>query len=348
MDGKVKVGIIGLGFMGSTHLGIYRGMDKARVAAVADPDPCKLNGSDSIGGNIGTGGGALDLNGVKTYADAMELIADPEIELVDICAPVFLHKQYALAALAAGKHVFCEKPLARNSADAGEIIRAAEKSGKLFMVGMCVRFWPEYFHTSQIIKSGRAGKVRVAVFKRVSPDIDGNGWENWFMKAELSGGAAFDLHLHDSDYIRELLGMPLSVCSFGAQGIRSDRGIDHIVSRYDYGDGSLVCSEGGWSAARNTPFEMSYQIVCDNITFRFSETGYQLVYADGTVKKPELDTASLPTGWHREINHLLDCLIQGKSQRECMELDGIVDSIRLVEAEIRSVESGKTISIKGA
>ena len=346
---KVRVGIIGFGFMGTTHFGIYNDNAKAVVTAIADVDPQKRQGDIStVVGNIGGGDNSIPVNmdNIKVYSDGMALISDPDIDLVDICVPVYLHKQYAMAAIAAGKHVICEKPLARNCRDALEIVNAAKKSERIFMTGMCIRFWPEYEHTYRTIKSGVSGKLYSATFKRLSPDIDGNGWENWFMKSELSGGAIFDLHLHDTDFIRHLFGMPQAVTAFGARGVRSDNGIDHVMARYDYGDGSLVTAEGGWDAAKNTPFEMSYQIVCENMTFRFSETGYKVIHADGTVEEPAVSDAALPTGWHREIDCLLDCIANGTEKDTHMDLDNVVDAIRIIEAEMASVDSGKAETIK--
>jgi len=347
---KIRVGIIGFGFMGTTHYQIYHGNPQAKVVAMADVDPRKRQGDiRAVIGNIGGGDNSqpLDLSGIKTYADGMELIADPNVDLVDVCVPVFLHKQYALAALAAGKHVLCEKPLARTSADAAEIAAAARQAKGSFMVGMCIRFWPEYQHTYAVIQSGQAGKVRSATFKRLSPDIDGNGWQNWFMNSQLSGGAIFDLHLHDVDFIRYLLGMPRRVTAFGVKGVRSDKnGIDHVMARYDYGDGSLVTAEGGWDAGKGTPFEMSFQIVCEHLTFRLSETGYKIIHADGRVETPQLAPDAGPTGWHAEIAYLLECLAAGtRPNRYMTPAEDVVDAIRLVEAETKSIDTNATIQL---
>ncbi len=344
---KIKVGIIGLGFMGTTHFNIYKDHELAEIAAIADVDERKRTGDISaVIGNISGGDNSkpLELENIKVYTDGMELINDPEIDLVDICVPVYLHKTYAMAALKAGKHVMCEKPLARNSKDAAEIVTEARKSNKAFMTGMCVRFWPEYQHTYQLIHSGQAGKLRSATFKRLSPDVDGSGWNNWFMKSELSGGAILDLHLHDTDFIRYLLGMPDSVDSFGVKGVRSDNGVDHVMTRYNFGNGSLVTAEGGWDAGKGTPFEMSYQIVCDNLTIRLSENGYMLIHNDGTTETPELGT-DLPTGWHREIDYLLGCIAKGTKPNKYMTLDDVVEAIRIVEAEVRSIETGERVNL---
>jgi len=347
MSRKVKVGIIGLGFMGTTHFDIYKNSAKATVKAVADVNPAKLKGDiSSVVGNIGGGDNSkpLDLSGITTYADGMDLINDPEIELVDICVPVYLHKQYALAAIAAGKSVLCEKPLARSSAEAQEIADAAGKAGVKFLTGMCIRFWPEYKHALETVRSGAAGKILSATFKRVSPNIDGNGWQNWFMNSELSGGAILDLHLHDVDFVRQLMGMPKAVTAFGAKGIRCDKnGVDHVLTSFDYGDGSLVTLEGGWAPAKGTPFEMSFQIICENMTLRLGSDGYSLIHECGKVEKPQPALPGLPTGWHVEIDYLLDGILN--DIKPYMPLNEVVEAIRLVEAEIRSIEQKKTVCL---
>jgi predicted dehydrogenase len=348
MEKKVKVGIIGLGFMGTTHLDIYRNNPKAEIVAIADVNADKLKGDiSSVVGNISGGDNRrpLDLDGVSLYKDGFELIKDPAVEIVDICVPVFLHKKFATAALEFNKHVICEKPLAKNSAEAEDIIVAAKKSQGFLLVGMCIRFWPEYVHAKDLIKSGELGKVRSASLKRLSPSVDGNSWENWFMDSELSGGAVYDLHLHDSDAVRWMFGMPKSVSSFGAIGVKSHNGVDHVVTRYDMGDGSLVTAEGGWDAAKNTPFEMSFQIVCDKGTIRFSETGYKVIYETGEVETPSPAKENLPTGWHAEIDYMLDCVLFGKPPYDLVPLDEILESIKIVEAEMRSIKENAEVAL---
>ena len=345
---KVRVGIIGLGFMGTTHLGIYRANPKAELVAVADINPAKLKGDiSSVVGNIGGGDNSkpLDLHGVKTYSDPLALIRDANVDLVDICVPTFLHRELALAALNAGKNVLLEKPIARNVQEAQDIVAAAKRSGKCFSVGMCVRAWPEYRFAREYFRSGKAGKLASANFRRLSPNIDGNGWENWFMKGELSGGALLDLHLHDADQVRYFFGRPKAVTAFGAKGVRSDNAVDHVVASYDFGDGSLVVAEGGWAAAKTVPFEMSFQIVCSKATIKFDANGLKIHREDGVVESPELNVGSLPTGWHIEIDHMLDRVLAGGGPDRHAALDEHVDSLKIVEAEQRSVDTHTTATI---
>ena len=348
VENRVKVGVIGLGFMGTTHFNIHRQLGKSQIVAVSDVNESRLKGDwSSVVGNIGDSDYSkpVDMDGVKTYTDAMDLIADPNVDMVDICLPTFLHEKFAIAALKAGKHVFCEKPIGRDVSEARRITEEAEKSKKFFMNGLCVRYWPEYRHAYELYTSGKLGSVISATFKRVSPNIQGNSWQDWFMKEELSGGALLDLHLHDTDLVRYFFGRPTSVTSFGTKGFRSDSGIDQVVTNYDFGDGSLIVAEGGWVSAKAAPFEMSFQIVCEKGTIRFSELGYKVIYEDGRVEEPNPALAELPTGWHVEIDYFLSLILQGTKPDKYLSTAEMRDSLAIIEAEELSINEKRTVKI---
>ena len=349
MGKKVRVGIIGLGFMGTTHFQIHRQLGKSEIVAVADVDKNKIRGDwTAVVGNIGDMDYSkpVDMSNITAYRNAMELISNPDIEMVDICLPTYLHEKYAIAALKAGKHVFCEKPIGRTLQEAKSITKEAKKSNKFFTNGLCVRYWPEYRHAYELYSSGKLGKIISAVFKRVSPSIHGNSWENWFMKSELSGGALLDLHLHDTDLVRYFFGRPLAVTSFGVTGFRSDNGIDHVATNYDFGDGTLIMSEGGWDPAKTTPFEMSFQIVCEKGTIRLSETGYKVLYEDGQVEEPKPALKDLPTGWHVEIDYFLSSILNGTQPDKYLSTSEMSDSIAIIEAEEKSILKNSKVIIE--
>lgn len=349
MKTKVNVGIIGLGFMGSTHFRIHKNHNLSNVIAVADIDEAKRNGDwRKVWGNIGDSNNnePVEMTGIEAYEDAFDLINNPDVDLVDICVPTYLHKKYVLAALKAGKHVITEKPIARDVSEALEIYDAYKASGKFMVVGMCVRYWPEYQHAYQLVKSGKLGKINTATFKRVSPNIAGNAWEDWYMKEKRSGGAILDLHLHDTDVIHYFFGKPKKVTSFGVKGFRSDSGVDHVLTNYEYEDNMLVFSEGSWAPATGTPFEMSFLIIGDKGTARLSELGYKVVYEDGTIENPTTVNPELPTGWHVEIDYLLNCIIDGVKPEKYLTIEQMVDSITIVEAEVKSIEEKSTIEIE--
>ena len=348
MERKVKVGIIGLGFMGTTHFHIHNQLGKSEIVAVADIDKRKLAGDwSSVIGNIGNEDNSIpmDMSGITAYTDGMRLINDPEVEMVDICVPTYLHEKYSLAALRNNKHVFCEKPIGRNILEAARITKAAEESDKFFMNGICVRYWPEYRHAWELYTSGRLGNIISAAFKRVSPSIHGNSWEDWFMKNDLSGGALLDLHLHDTDLVRYFFGRPASVTSFGVKGVRSDEGIDHIFTNYDFENGTLIMTEGGWDAAKTAPFEMSFQLVCEKATIRLSELGYQILYEDGRIEKPKPASADKPTGWHVEIDYFLTSILNGTKPDTYLKTNEIRDSMKIIAAEELSIKEERTVKI---
>jgi predicted dehydrogenase len=286
------------------------------------------------------------MSGIKTYTDAMELLDNPDIEMVDICVPTYLHEKYVLAALRNGKHVLCEKPIGRTFPEAKRITAEAEKSDKFFSNGLCVRHWPEYRHAWELYTSGKLGKVISATFKRVSPSIHGTSWQDWFMKSELSGSALLDLHLHDTDLVRYFFGRPVLVTSFGVKGFRSDRGIDHIITNYDFGNNSLVMAEGGWDPAKTTPFEMSFQIVCEKGTIRLSELGYKVMYEDGRIEEPKPASGNLPTGWHVEINYFLASILDGTKPDKYLSTAEMRDSMAIIEAEELSIKEKRTVRIE--
>ena len=349
MAKKVKVGIIGLGFMGTTHYGIHKSNPTAEITAIADVDAAKRKGDiRRVIGNIGGGDNSrpLDLTGIKTYADGMDLINDPDVDVVDICVPTFLHCQYVLAALKAGKHVFCEKPLARNVKEARAIIAEAGKSDKFFSVGMCIRYWPEYTYARELYKSGKLGKLRSATFTRLSPNIAGNAWKNWFMDGKLSGGALLDLHLHDTDAVRFFFGRPLAVTAFGVNSISSDGTMDHVITNYDFGNGTLVAAEGGWLATKGVPFEMSFQIICEKATVLFNSAGFKIYYENGKVEEPKPANPQLPTGWHEELDYFLGCVQKNKRPDKFITLDEMLDSMIIITAEQQSADKRKTVKIK--
>ena len=209
---KVNVAVVGLGFMGVTHIKTYQQLKTARIVAVCDAVRLPVNGIlPGVAGNI-TGSGALDLGrDVKVYRELADVLADPEVELVDLCVPTMLHPEQAIAALKAGKHVLCEKPLALNSAQACKIVQAAQSAPGFFMPAMCMRFWPGWSCLKEVVAEKPYGKIQAARFRRMSPMP---GWSKaTYSSGKLSGGALLDLHIHDTDFVQFLFGRPASVFS---------------------------------------------------------------------------------------------------------------------------------------
>ncbi len=140
----VGIGLVGLGFMGMIHYLAYRKVVGGRVVALCSRDEKKRAGDwTSIQGNFGPRGSQMDLTGVETYSDFEQLLADPNVQLVDLCVPNDAHAAMAIRALEAGKHVLVEKPIALDIEDADRMMAAAAASGRLLMVAHVLPFFPE-------------------------------------------------------------------------------------------------------------------------------------------------------------------------------------------------------------
>ena len=344
----VKIGLIGFGFMGTTHWGVYRGLKNAKVVALADLDPAKRRGDVSkVVGNIGGGDNSkpIDLKDVAVYDDAMKLIREADVDMIDICVPTVGHAELAVAALKAGKHVFCEKPLCRTAAEAMKIVAAAKRAKGFFNVGLCVRAWPEYRAAWEYFKSGKAGKMRSATFKRVSPGVDGNSWNNWYMDGKISGGALLDLHVHDTDEVNYFFGKPKAVTAVGANVVSKNGGIDHVVTTYDFGDGRLVMAEGGWEQAKGATFEMSFTIVCEKATLKLDSTGFNVFLKNGKKLVPKLDVKNGPTGWHQELAYFVDCVRKGVKPTKYQTVDSVADTMKIVFAEEKSAKTRRSVRV---
>ena len=347
MARKVRVGVVGIGFMGKMHFGVYKANPKSEVVAIADVDEKKLSGDwSAIAGNIGDGSaGNVDLAGIKKYRDAFELIEDPDVDLVDITLPTYLHARYTLAALKAGKHVMCEKPICDNLADAKKVVAAARRAKGRFMVGHCIRFWPEYAWTREhVVEKKEYGRVLSASFRRLSATPVWS-WTNWLMDGKKSGGAAVDLHIHDVDYVRYLFGDPKAVWALGAVGAVSKGGVDHVVAQYRYPGVKQVTAEGGWALPGGFGFEMSFILVCEKATVVYNCTktpAFAVHLKNGKTVTPEVASGD---GYSRELDYFLDC-VQANRAPKTVTGDEALRSLALALAEVKSVKAtGKQMRI---
>lgn len=337
-----RIGVIGLGMMGRTHLGAYDNIDNATVVAIADTDPKRAAGDLSGGwSNIDTAGAdRLPMDRIKGTADPFELIQWDDVDIVDICVPTPFHKDLAVAALEAGKHVICEKPLAGSVADAQAIADAATRSAKqgkgFFMPAMCIRFWPEYVWLKQAVENKTYGKLRSVIFRR-----RGGVPAGWFRNGEMSGGALWDLHIHDADFVYHLLGKPTSLRSQGYTGPTG--AIDHVLTQYDYDDVPLVTAEGSWTVTDPHPFNMTYDAIFENATARldFGADDKLVLYHKGKAEPIDCDDAM---GYDAELAYFVNCVEKGEAPNVVTAADAVA-SLKIIEAETRSIKTREVVKL---
>lgn len=339
---KVNVAVVGLGFMGVTHLKAYQKIRGARIVAVCDSARQPVNGIlPGVNGNI-SGAGALDLGRkIKTYRQLDEVLADPGIDLVDLCVPTPLHVPFAVAALKAGKHVVCEKPLARTAADARKIVNAAKQAKGCLLPAMCMRFWPGWSWLKEAVGDGRFGKVLAARFRRVS---ESPGWsrDSYFNGAQ-SGGALLDLHIHDTDFVQFLFGPPKSVFSSGIT--RFSGAIDHVLTQYEVDCGAVVSAEGSWLMTSGYGFNMSYTVNFENATADFdSSRGADALKVCENGRKPKIIRSKGSDGYEGELRHLVDSIRAGKPPVIVTPEDAL-NAVRICEAEEKSIRLGRPVRL---
>jgi predicted dehydrogenase len=308
----MRIAVVGLGFMGSTHLKALKNIPEAEVFAVVSSDEKKLSGDLSdIQGNIGGPGEKMDFSRVKKYRSIDQALADPDVEAVDICLPTDQHASAALAALRAGKHVLVEKPMALDAADADLMLVEARKSGRVLMTGQVLRFIGAYRKTAQMVKSAALGPVRSALFRRrcAAP-----AWSKWLADPAKSGGGVFDLLIHDVDYCVHLLGKPAAVSATGYEKL--ERGIDIILAEFHYPSIGSVVITGGWHHPKSYPFSMEFTVVADGGTLDYSSEGRPLAFYGENGEKRLLDPVDADF-FAEELKYFVDCAAHGRKPELC-------------------------------
>ncbi len=338
-----NIGIVGLGFMGLTHIKAYRQLPGANIVAICDAVRLPEDGNlTPVAGNISTADQIkFDMSVVKGYRDYAQMLANPDVQLVDICLPTPLHADVAIAALRANKHVICEKPLARSSSVCRQILDAAKSSKGYFMPAHCIRFWPEWAWAKQAISENRYGKVLAARLRRVS---EPPGWSKaTYLKGEESGGALLDLHIHDTDFVQFCFGRPRRVFSQGF--VRISGAIDHVVTQYEVDCGAAVSAEGTWVMHAGHGFNMAYTIVFENATADYDLTrGPNALKLFQNDKPAQTIACEGGDGYVGELRHMLESIEAGRPPSIVTGEDAL-NAVAICEAEEKSIKTKQLVTV---
>lgn len=351
----IRIGIIGIGFMGFAHFEGAKRLKGAKVTAFATRDPKKRAGDwTSIQGNFGPRGGKFDTSKLKTYSDYHDLLADPDIDLVDICLPTDLHEQVVLESLAAGKPTLVEKPIAIELAAADRMVQAARKAGQPLMVAQVLPFHPEFQFAARCIRSGEYGKLLAAHFRRV---ITPPKWSEEMSDFRRLGGWGIDLHIHDNHFIGLVCGTPTGVFS---RGIAQDGLVNHVHTQYLYDDPRLAvsCVSGGIAAA-GLEFGHGFEIFLETATLQYDAGTYgsgkkkqwvvnrplTLIMSDGKATQPKLKGGGeWCAAFTAELQAAADALRDSRVPA-ILSAELARDALRLCHAEAQSIASGKPVWI---
>jgi predicted dehydrogenase len=327
----VTVSILGAGFMGGAHAANYQTLgDRVRVKTVC---ASTVERAATVAARVGA----------EPSTDLDATIADPEIDAVDICLPTPLHRAAALQALDAGKHVFLEKPIALTMADSDAILDAAARSGGILMVGLVLRFWPEYVELQRRLAAGELGRLRAVATHRLSPPAD---WADWFADRAQSGGTPVDLLVHDFDQMNWLLGRPERVFA-------SEPTPGHVQAVVEY-DGATGIAEGSMAMPKSYPFSSNIRVLGSdgvaeyafsaapaedggNIGASDSTRGLRLYPSGGEPVHVAVESAD---PWGPEIAYFVDCVERGRAPEQGTG-EQARDALAVSLATQRSLDSGR-------
>ena len=326
----IKVGLIGCGFMGGMHSACYAALANlgVKVTAVAD---VRREYAENLA------------NGAQIYATGMELIEKADVDVVDVCLPTHLHAAHAVAAMKAGKNVFVEKPIAFKDEDMELILATEKETGAKVQVGQVIRQWTEYVWLKKAVDAGTFGKIQHAMFRRLSGKPTW-AWENWLHQVDKSGGVAVDMHVHDVDFVRYIMGEPDVVKAHAHRD--ADGVIQQINAVYGYGDKVSVAVESGWDYPASFPFTADFRVKFDKATV-IGGGGVVNVYPlEGDAYQAELEeefqgdneiggNISSLGGYYNELKYFVEGL-QGKNDLSVATVSEAIKSVQLVKREIET------------
>ncbi|MHB0856044.1 MAG: Gfo/Idh/MocA family protein [Anaerolineae bacterium] len=300
----IRFGLIGSGFIAGIHAAALAQVESARLAAVC-------------GRNRDTVTGLARRYGARPVYDLDDLLADDGIDAVLVALPTHLHAWAVIRAAQAGKHVLCEKPLALTLDQVDRMCAAIQTAQVHAMVAQVLRFWPEYHAIADLYRQGELGvPICTSAMRLIEtpPDL------SWFCNPEEGGGALFDLHVHDLDYVYSLYGRPRAVSAVGVQSATGTW--DQVVTSLDYGAHAAVVEASALMPA-GYPFTAGFRLLGSRACVEYCmRVGGQVdarqdaesrlrLYRPGS--QAECPLVATQDAYVTQIAYLSDCLLADKS-----------------------------------
>lgn len=317
----VRIGIVGIGGMGTVHYNNYLHIDRCRVvAAVCHSEKSKEK--------------ARELKLIP-YDDIASMVKGEKIDVIDICTPTYLHKKYVIESLNQGKHVIVEKPMALHKKDSEEMFDLASEKNLLLFVAQVVQFTKESEILYDAVRSGKYGKPLDGYFERISgcPQWIKDGW---LFDKNKSGLLPFDLHVHDLDLIISFFGKPVSYtytsCGRPEVNYKEEYRFNYVF------ENMKVTAEAAWFNA-NYPFRASWRVYFERGLIE--NDGEKLVLYQPN-EKPFYyqfqEDVAVPTGinlpatgmFYNELSHFISCIEKGIPSNK-VSRDQIITGVEIME-----------------
>lgn len=322
---NLTAAVIGTGYIGLQHL-------EALLNIVTDVVVCNAD--------VVSGKAVADKYGLRFYSDYTEMFDAEKLDFVCICVPTHIHGKIARAALDRGINVLCEKPFTSSLQEAYEITESADAGNLTLMVAHCVRFSKEYEYLKRCIDGESFGHLISLELHRNGPKPN---WStnNWLFDMEKSGGVLRDAHIHDTDVLNFLLGMPQSVYSKGSAFCCS--------TLYGYGTDVLVSASASWRNASSYPFCPGYEAAFEKAVLKFDGNSLLLYSDEGVATNPH-KSENFPDYMEsdnliaNEITYFCKCLDKGIKPERCAP-EHVCKSLEINFAEAESMKSGEIIKL---
>ena len=329
-ESKIRIGILGSGSMGSEHAGCYGSIASVEVAGVFSRDRERA----SV---------AARICGAKPTTDAMALIDDPAIDAIDICVPSADHSQFVVAALKAGKHVFCETPFALANDDARAMIDAAREAKRILMVGLLMRSIAQYQHIHRAAASGEHGQLLSVTTYRLGSYLRPGAPDH---KPHYSDPST-ELMTFDFDFIQWLMGLPVRI---GATGVDTERGTPGEISAvldYEGAQSATVLASG--IMPKSFPFSAGFRVVFEHGAFELKnvfEAGPPksefLFYPDDGA--PRLVEVVGANPYETELRLFVDA-IRGAADPDLLDAQHAMKALSMSIATQRSLRERRAIDL---
>lgn len=323
------IAIVGAGTMGSVHAASCRNLPGVNVTWVADIDQAR---AEALAGQVGA----------KATANPEEALSAADVDAVVVATPTHFHRPLTELAVRHGKHVFCEKPIARSLADGQAMVAACERAGVRFMVGHVVRFFPEYARIYELLQDDAVGQV--GVVRAARHNAYPQATRNWYTNLEWSGGPIVDMMIHDLDTLRWYFGEVERVYARGLSYTEYQSSADYALAILRFTNGVIAHVETSWA---HTSFRTAIEIAGSAGIIRHSSeetTAIRLELTGGAqqaagVQVPRNPLAESP--YQTELRHFLTNLATGEPF--LITGEEAIRSLEVALAVLESTHTGRAI-----